>query len=182
MRQKYNVVMEAIFAFPNWGAQLNMRELTLPGARSSVCCCPFLLLSGPVRGDVFRPAYLQLKQRDAETFDVTWKVPALDAQTTLKVKPVFPAGTQDVGLRSSIYTMGAAVQRWQVRIPVAGRQACRIYRLALTGLDVLVRVERADGTEQLERVLAVSPRFTLKPSPGALRSSARIPRSESNTY
>jgi len=128
-----------------------------------------LLLSVPVRADVFRPAYLQLKQRDAETFDVTWKLPALDAQTTLKVKPVFPDGTQDVATRSSIYTMGAAVQRWQVRIPggLEGKPV-EFTGLALTGLDVLVRAERADGTEQLGRVLAASPSFTLKASPGAL--------------
>ena len=40
--------------------------------------------------------------------------------------------------------------------------------LGLTGLDVLVRAERADGTEQLARVMAMSPSFTLKPSPGPL--------------
>lgn len=128
-----------------------------------------LLLAGPLHADVFRPAYLQLKQLDDETFDVTWKVPALDAQTTLKVKPVFPAGTQDVGSRSSIYSAGSAVQRWQVRITggLVGKPV-EFTQLASTGLDVLVRVERADGTEQLGRVLALNPRFTLKPSPGPL--------------
>ena len=143
---------------------------TLPGARLiSVLVIHLLLLAGPVHGDVFRPAYLQLKQRDDETFDVTWKVPALDAQTTLKVKPVFPAGTQDVGLRSSVYSTGSAVQRWQVRITggLVGKPV-EFTELALTGLDVLVRVERTDGTEQLDRVLAMNPRFTLKPSPGPL--------------
>jgi hydrogenase/urease accessory protein HupE len=122
-----------------------------------------------VHADVFRPAYLQLKQLDVETFDVTWKVPALDAQTTLKVKAVFPAGTQDISSRSSIYSMGAAVQRWQVRIPGGlENKPVEFTELALTGLDVLVRVERADGTEQIGRVLAVNPRFTLKPSLGPL--------------
>jgi len=127
------------------------------------------LLAAPVHADVFRPAYLQLQQLDAETFDVTWKVQALDAQTTVKVKPVFPAGTQDVSSRSSIYSTGAAVQRWRVRIPggLEGKPV-EFTELALTGLDVLVRVERADGTEQIGRVLAVNPRFTLKPSPGPL--------------
>ena len=128
-----------------------------------------LLFATPVHADVFRPAYLQLRQLDAETFDVTWKVPALDAQTTLKVKPVFPAGTQELGLRSSIYAMGAAVQRWQVR--VAGGlegKPIELTDLGLSGLEVLVRVERADGTEQVERVLAVRPRFTLRPSPGTV--------------
>src|SRR4051812_25403815 len=128
----------------------------------------YLLLFGtPVHADVFRPAYLQLKQFDAETFDVTWKVPALDAQKTLKVKPVFPAGTQEVGPRTSNYAMGAAVQRWQVHIPggLEGKPV-EFAELGLNGLEVLVRVERADGTEQVERVLALRPRFTLRPSPG----------------
>jgi hypothetical protein len=40
--------------------------------------------------------------------------------------------------------------------------------LARTGLDVLVRVERLDGTERLERILPVDPAFTLMPSPGPL--------------
>lgn len=128
-----------------------------------------LLLGAPARADVFRPAYLQLQQLDAETYDVTWKVPALDAQTTLKVKPVFPPQTQDIGARSSIYSTGAAVQRWKVRVPggLEGKPV-EFTGLALTGLDVLVRVERADGTEQLARILPVDPSFTLKPSPGPL--------------
>src|SRR4051794_8611030 len=128
-----------------------------------------LLFGTPVHADVFRPAYLQLKQLDAETFDVTWKVPALDAQTTLKVKPVFPTGTLEVGARTSIYTMGAAVQRWQVRVPggLEGKPV-ELTNLGLTGLEVLVRVERADGTQRVERVLSVRPRFTLRPSPGAV--------------
>jgi hydrogenase/urease accessory protein HupE len=33
---------------------------------------------------------------------------------------------------------------------------------------VLVRIERADGTEQTGRILALNPRFTLKPSSGPL--------------
>ncbi len=128
-----------------------------------------LLFGTSVHADVFRPAYLQLKQLDAETFDVMWKVPALDAQTTLKVKPAFPAGTQEVDLRTSIYAMGAAVQRWRVHIPggLEGKPI-ELTDLGLTGLEVLVRVERADGTGQVERVLAVRPRFTLRPSPGTV--------------
>ena len=29
-----------------------------------------------VAADVYRPAYLELSQRDAETYDVVWRVPA----------------------------------------------------------------------------------------------------------
>lgn len=129
-----------------------------------------VLLAAPVHADVFRPAYLQLQQLDAEHYDVTWKVPALDAQTTLKVKPVFPAGTEDVGSRSSTYAQGAALQRWKVRAPggLEGKPL-EFTGLAVTGLDVLVRVERADGTEHFGRVLAVNPNFTLQPSLGPLQ-------------
>jgi hypothetical protein len=41
----------------------------------------------PGRADEFKPGYLQLTQLDRETYDVLWKVPAIDESTTLKVKP-----------------------------------------------------------------------------------------------
>ena len=44
------------------------------------------------RPDEFKPAYLELKQTGAETFDVLWKVPALDESTTLAIRPQFPSG------------------------------------------------------------------------------------------
>jgi len=47
----------------------------------------------PVRADEFKPGYLQLTQLDQETYDVLWKIPAIDESTTLKVKPQFPDGT-----------------------------------------------------------------------------------------
>ena len=127
------------------------------------------LAAAAAHADVFRPAYLQLQQLDAETYDVTWKIPALDAQTTLKVNPLFPPGAQEVGPRSSVYLTGAAVRRWRAHVPggLEGKPV-EFAGLAATGLDVLVRVERADGTEQLARILPVEPTFTLRPSPGAL--------------
>src|SRR4051794_28258623 len=48
----------------------------------------------PARADEFKPAYLQLTQLDQDTYDVLWKIPAIDEATTLKVKPQFPAGTE----------------------------------------------------------------------------------------
>ena len=37
------------------------------------CVC----LPASAGADVFRPAYLELRQRDGDTFDVMWKVPAI---------------------------------------------------------------------------------------------------------
>ena len=121
----------------------------------------------PTAADEFRPAYLQLTQVDAVTYDVLWKVPALDEFTTLKVRPVFPAGTQPVEQVRSIYAAGAAVQRWRVQIDggLTGR-AIEFTDLATSRIDVLVRVEREDGTTQLGRVLPHEPRFVVTSSPG----------------
>jgi len=129
-------------------------------------CCLFLCIA-PAHADVFRPAYLQLQQRDAQTFDVTWKIPALDERTTIRVMPVFPPGARELTSRSSIYASGAAVLRWQIAVPggLEGKPVS-FANLAESGLDVLIRVERADGTEQLARILPSAPTFTLKASPG----------------
>ena len=52
------------------------------------------IVAGPARADEFKPAYLQLTETAPGRYDVLWKVPALDEQTTLKLKPVFPPGTR----------------------------------------------------------------------------------------
>jgi hydrogenase/urease accessory protein HupE len=129
----------------------------------------FVAFVTPVMADDFRPAYLQLRQLDATTYDVLWRVPALDANTTLRLQPVFPPGTQDLTERTSSYAGNAAVQRWRIRVDggMAGR-AVEFPQLPGSRVDVLVRVERADGTEQLGRVLPVDPRFTVTSSPGRL--------------
>ena len=59
----------------------------------AMLACAFAVISGPVRADDFRPAYLQLSQADATTYDVLWKVPALGEDAVLKVHPAFPSGT-----------------------------------------------------------------------------------------
>lgn len=128
-----------------------------------------LVIAAPAAGDEFKPAYLQLVQRDATDYDVLWKVPALDEWTTLKLRPVFPVGAEDVGARSSTFANGAAVQRWRVRMPggLEGH-AIEFPDLATQRLDVLVRVVRADGTTQVGRLTPVERAFEFTASPGAI--------------
>jgi hydrogenase/urease accessory protein HupE len=119
--------------------------------------------------DEFRPAYLQLTQIDASTYDVLWKLPALDESTTLKLHPEFPAGTSALTPVQSSYAKGTATQRW--RIEVAGGlagQAVRFPGLAETRVDVLVRLARSDGTAQLGRVLVLDPQLVFTASPSSL--------------
>src|SRR4026207_350999 len=70
------------------------------GTAVRTCALPFvvvgLLLTAtvPGRADEFKPAYLQLTQVDQDTYDVLWKIPAIDEATPLTVKPQFPDGTE----------------------------------------------------------------------------------------
>lgn len=119
--------------------------------------------------DEFRPAYLQLKQVDGARYDVLWKAPALDEFTTIKVSPLFPAGVTPLTARQSSYADGIAVQRWRIHA-AGGLQGKTITfsNLSTTRIDVLVRVARSDGTEQLERVMPLSPSFVVSASPGPM--------------
>ena len=123
----------------------------------------------PARADEFKPAYLQLTQVDRETYDVLWKLPAIDESTTLKVKPQLPDGTVAVTPVRSTYAAGIIVQRWRIRLPQGlDGKAILFSKLSETRIDVLARLVRLDGSVQLERIIPVDPRFVVKPSPGPL--------------
>src|SRR4029079_12195040 len=121
------------------------------------------------RADEFKPAYLQLTQLDQDTYDVLWKIPAIDEATTLKVKPVFPVGTEALTTARSTFSRGVTVQRWRIRVPHGlDGQAVVFSQLSETRIDVLARLVRVTGSVKLDRILPVSPRFVAKPSPGSL--------------
>src|SRR5207344_3620136 len=125
------------------------------------------LLSGavPARADEFKPGYLQLTQLDHQTYDVLWKIPAIDEATTLKVKPQFPNGTEALTEVRSTFSRGITVLRWRIRVPEGlDGKAIFFSQLSETRIDVLARLVRLDGTVQLERILPVSPSFVGRPS------------------
>jgi hypothetical protein len=121
-----------------------------------------LALSVPVWADVFRPAYLELRQRDDETFDVMWKVPARDTMR-LAITVVLPDGTETVSPARGAFVGDAFVERWTVRRP-GGLAGGRVSIEGLPGsiTDVLARVERTDGTTQVARLLPAEPSFVVE--------------------
>ena len=123
----------------------------------------------PARADEFKPGYLQLTQLDHDTYDVLWKIPAIDEATALKVTPQFPNGTVALTPMRSTYSRGITVQRWRIRVPggLDGRTIV-FSQLSATRIDVLARLVRLDGTVQLERILPIAPSFVGRPSPGRL--------------
>lgn len=128
-----------------------------------------LLLAWPVLGTLAheaRPAYLQLRQLDGEHYDVLWKVPGLGEDQRLALDVVFPSGTTTIDRPRVAFANNAFVQRWRVhRDGGLDGTAIRIAGLQTTLTDVLVRLERLDGTTQTLRVMPASPQFVIEAAP-----------------
>ena len=117
----------------------------------------------PLLADVFRPAYLELRQTSADAFDVLWKVPAQGETARLAIHVVFPEGTIAVSQPRGQFAGDAFVERWSIRRPggLAGG-TIRIDGLPASITDVLARVERSDGTTQVARLLPERPAFVVE--------------------
>jgi len=124
-----------------------------------------VVMAGGTRlgADVFRPAYLELRQTDADTFNVLWKVPAQGETARLAIHVVFPDGTTTVSEPRGQFAADAFVERWTIRRQggLAGG-TIRIDGLPGSITDVLARVERQDGTTQVARLLPEKPAFVVE--------------------
>ena len=130
-----------------------------------------VLLSATAQADIFRPAYLELREAGPDAagtpvYDVLWKVPAQgDLRMPARVR--LPAGTNSLTEPQGMYVGGAYVERWRIsRDGGLVGQEIRIDGLISGVSDVIVRVERKDGTSQMERLLPESPQFTVEAPAG----------------
>jgi hydrogenase/urease accessory protein HupE len=116
-----------------------------------------------------RPAYLELRQTAAETYDALWKVPARGENMRLSLQVEFPSDTINLTTPRTSFANEASTERWSVRRPngLTGG-VIRIVGLAATMTDVLVRVEGLGGTSQVMRLTPSTPSFVVKAAPGAL--------------
>ncbi len=114
------------------------------------------------QADVFRPAYLELREVGNDRYDVMWKVPT-QGNARLAVEVVFPPGTTQLTPPQGLHSDGAYVERWRIGRPggLAG-QTLGIEGLASGVTDVIVRIERQDGTSQVERLLPQDPQFIVQ--------------------
>jgi hydrogenase/urease accessory protein HupE len=113
-----------------------------------------------------RPAYLELKQTDADVFDVLWKVPAIGNGLRLGLYVRFPEDCEIVSEPTAMFVGSAYVERSRIRGP-AGLVGSTIHidGLKTTLTDVLVRIERADGTTQVARLMPETPSLVVEASP-----------------
>ncbi len=130
-----------------------------------------LLLVGtfaaPARADIFRPAYLEMTQTDPETYSVLWRVPALPDQRRLAARVVWPESVETIQPANGALINNSWEERSRIRTP-GGLEGRTVSISGILGgaTDVIVRVQRLDGTTQLERLAPAQPLFTVTASPG----------------
>ena len=132
----------------------------------------FLLLAASAVGVLaheVRPAYLELKQTGPETYDVFWKVPGRGEDLRLGLYVELPVGTTNLTEPRASFVNSAFAERWSIkRAGGLTGGTIHIAGLSATMTDVLVRVERRDGTTQVIRLTPSAPSFVVEAAPRAL--------------
>jgi len=125
----------------------------------------FLATIGMVQAHEVRPGYLQIKQVDALTYDLLWKVPAKgDHRLGLYVR--LPADCHSSQSTSS-FVGGAYVERWRAACAGGLKDGTiAIDGLAATRTDVLARVVQSNGRTQTVRLTPSQPEFKVMGTAG----------------
>ena len=117
-----------------------------------------------------RPAYLELRQTGSETYDVVWKVPARGEGMRLGLYAEFPDDAKNVAEPRGTMVNNAFIERWTMQRE-GGLTGSRIHIAGLSEstTDVLVRLERLDGTTQVTRLTPSAPSFVVEAAPSPLQ-------------
>jgi len=127
-------------------------------------------LCGPAEAHEMRPAYLELRQTGAETYDVLWKVPGRGENLRLGLYVEFPADAKNVTEPRGAMINNALTERWSVqRAGGLNGGTIHIAGLSATMTDVLARLERRDGTAQVARLTPSAPSFVVEGAPRAMQ-------------
>ena len=116
-----------------------------------------------------RPAYLELRQTTPDIYEAFWKVPGQGENMRLGIYVELPAGTTNVTVPRASMANNAFTERWAVKRPggLTGGTV-RVAGLTATMTDVLVRIERLDGSTQVTRLTPSAPSFVVEGAPRAL--------------
>jgi len=115
--------------------------------------------------DESRPAYLQLTLEESDKVSLLFKVPAM-GNKRFGLYPSLPQNCVAVGAPVSYINNNAYTERasFQCKGGITG-QTIGIDGLSGTMTDVLVRVERPDGTTQVARLTPSAPSFIVTATP-----------------
>ena len=114
-----------------------------------------------------RPAYLEIRESAPDTYDVLWKVPALGEGIRMGLYLRFADDVDTVTEPVAGYTSGAHMQRMRIRRDggLTGTTVT-IDGLDATFTDVLLRLERIDGTSVTHRLTPAAPSYVIEADPG----------------
>jgi hydrogenase/urease accessory protein HupE len=137
--------------------------------RAAVCVAAMAFVvsgAGNAAAHEVRPGYLELTQTAAETFSVSWKVPAID-DLRLSIRPRLPENCRPVDAPVAFRTHESYRERATFACTggIVGRDIA-IDGLSSTMTDVLVRLTGSNGAVQTHRLLPSAPSFTVPASPG----------------
>ena len=120
----------------------------------------------PASAHEVRPAYLQIHQTGAETYDVFWKVPARGQDLRLGLYVQLADDCETLIKPRGIFANGAYTEQWSVkRAGGLSGSSISISGLSRMNTDVLARFERLDGTTQVTRLTPSSPSFLIEATP-----------------
>jgi hypothetical protein len=130
--------------------------------RAVVACLVLLLAPFVAQADEFRPALLEITERDDGWVDVSWKVPLLQGKP-VAVTPVLPEFLTPVGPGSSNQLLGAQVDYATYHTDGRALNGSTIAIDGLAGIpmDVMLRVALADGSEHTAMLRASNVSFTI---------------------
>ena len=117
--------------------------------------------------DELRLAYLELRQADAETYQMIWKVPARGGEARLRLDVVMPSGTVDLAEPRVAFVGANHVQHRRIRQP-GGLEGKKIGIDGLSdgGAEVLVRVVHNEGSTQVARLVPTRTHFVVEAKVG----------------
>ena len=117
-----------------------------------------------------RPAYLELRQTAPETYDALWKVPGQGEDLRFGLYVELPTSCVNVAVPRGSMVNSAFAERWTVKC-VGGLTGgtIQIAGLSATMTDVLVRLERLDGTTQVTRLTPAVPSFVVEATPDTMQ-------------
>jgi hydrogenase/urease accessory protein HupE len=124
-----------------------------------------LIVCGTVAAHEVRPAYLQLHQMTAESYDVMWKVPGRGEDLRLGIYVELPKNCINVSQPRGAFGDNSFTEGWSVKCEGGlTNNTVRINGLSATMTDVLVRIEGLDGTTQVTRLTPADPSFQVEAS------------------
>ena len=147
----------------------NSRHCEAAMKRALLLLVLVVTLAPGVSAHEIRPGYLELRQTGPETYDALWKVPGQGEDLRLGIYVELPASCTNVTEPRRAMVNAAFTERWTVKC-AGGLTGGTIHiaGLSATVIDVLVRLERLDGSSQVTRLTPSTPSFVVAAPAGAL--------------